>query len=161
MPQGKAYGTLNTLEKGPRKTKKTGDSRQGGKSAPSMEIRQTSAKRALLGDGSIERGMASTGAPEKLKGANLQAAALRKDMIPEDTADATTEPEKGGVYVDDGVERDVSMLPTASQQSALFGGRSYGQALGYMPKSYWGSRRDIIKPDQTGVDQAAALYYMK
>lgn len=156
MPKGKAYGPLNTVDKGARKAGQTPDSQE----APAIKPRPSTAVQKLRSDDSIEKQVASTGAPQKLKGVTFEKKTNRKDVIPDTETSGANESKRDGVSVGGGEERDKGLRPTASQQSALFGGHSYGQALGYVPKNYWGSARDLIKPDQTAVDQAAAIYYM-
>jgi len=156
MPQGKAYGALNELDKGARKTEQSSDKER---SIP-IQITSSKAMKKLRQGNGVEEAVASTGAPQKLKGVKFAKGVLKKDMIPDDT-EGVTHADRDGVSTDKDDTRDHRMKPTASQQSALFGGQSFGQALGYVPKSYWGSAADLVKPDQTAIDQAAAIYYMK
>lgn len=158
MPKGKAYGPLNEVDKGARSAKQTTNSKE----PPVIQPRPSKAVNKLRSDDSIEKKTASTGAPQKLKSVKFEKGVNRKDARPDSDTTGSNESKRDGVSTGEGEERDRSLKPTPAQQSALFGGHSYGQALGYVPKSFWSKgARDLIKPDNTAVDQAAAIYYMK
>ena len=152
MPKGKPYGALNQVDQGQIKNEKS--------DAPGIKPRPTSAVQKLRSDNSIEKRVASTGAPQKLKGVKFEKKVNKKDVVPPDTT-GSDESKSQGVDSGDGSVHDKGMKPTPAQRSAIFGSASIGQGLGYVPRGYWDSAPDLVKPDQTAVDHAAAIYYMK
>ena len=154
MPKGKAYGPLNEVDKGARSDGYAKNEGGGGLIKP----KPSAAKRKLVSDPAIENQVAKTGAPQRLKKVTLEKTPQRKDVVPEDGKGVEGH-EREGVAPNKGDEKD--LRPTAAQRSALYGSNSVGQALGYVPRDYWNKSRDLVRPDQTAVDQATAIYYMK